>query len=96
MKSLKTKNLREARGSLGRIDETLRLIERGRFEVPIDVDPAEFVLSDGKSTSPNNQQIEQRIRLNELIATASQPQTRRNVRHRHRSNHRIANEGSRT
>lgn len=68
MRSLKTKNLREARGSLGRIDETLRLIERGRLEVPIDVDPAEFILSDGKMTSPKQKVIDQRIRLKDLIA----------------------------
>ncbi len=67
LRSLKTKNLREARGSLGRIDETLRLIERGRLEVPIDVDPADFVLSDGKKTSPKQEVVEQRIRLSELI-----------------------------
>ncbi len=68
MRSLKTKSLREARGSLGRIDETLRLIGRGRLEVPIDVDPADFVLSDGKAESPRHKAVEQRIRFIELIS----------------------------
>lgn len=68
MRSLKTKNLREARGSLGRAEETLLLIERGRLEVPVDVDPGDFVLSDGKTESPKTKVVEKRITLSELIA----------------------------
>ena len=47
-RSLKTKQHREAQAIRGRIAETLWLIERGRLEVPVDADPATFILSDGK------------------------------------------------
>lgn len=65
-RSLKTVNLKEARGALGRIEETIRLIERGRLEIPDSVDPAEFVLSDGKLSQPV--EVSKTLRLSELIA----------------------------
>lgn len=47
-RSIRTANEREANAILGRVEETIILIERGRLEVPHDVDPASFILSDGK------------------------------------------------
>ena len=49
-RSLKTKNRREANSILGRVEETMRLIERGQIDVPWDADPGLFILSDGKRT----------------------------------------------
>jgi len=34
-----------------RLEETIRLIERGRLDLPADADPATFILSDGKQKS---------------------------------------------
>ena len=47
-RSLKTTDKRDARSALSRVEETLRLIERGRIDMPPDANPAEFILSDGK------------------------------------------------
>ena len=49
-RSLKTKDRKVARSVLGRVEETLRLIEQGRLEIPPKTDPATFILSDGKLT----------------------------------------------
>ena len=49
-RSLKTADGREARAMLGRIEETILLIERGRITLPENADPATFILSDGKRT----------------------------------------------
>ena len=49
-RSLHTHSEREATAILGRIDETILLIERGRLDVPPNADPAAFILSDGKRT----------------------------------------------
>ena len=46
--SLKTADLREAEGCLGRLEENLRLLERGRLQLPADVDLPTFLLSDGR------------------------------------------------
>jgi integrase len=51
-RSLSTSNPRLARGMLARVEETLALIANDRLDVPEDVDPAEFILSDGKRTQP--------------------------------------------
>jgi integrase len=48
MRSLKTKDAREADALRARADENLRLIERGRLELPDGADVGLFVLSDGK------------------------------------------------
>ena len=48
-RSLKTTNQREARTVASRVDETIRLLEHGRLEIPPEADPAAFILSDGKS-----------------------------------------------
>ena len=47
-RSLKTRNRIEAEGVLGRVRETIRLLEGGRLEMPPDADPGKFILSDGK------------------------------------------------
>lgn len=54
-RSLKTDNAREARALLGRIEETILLIERGRLTVPPNADPATFILSDGERTGEERQ-----------------------------------------
>jgi integrase len=49
--SLKTSDRREAEGCLVRLEENLRLLERGRIHPPPDADLATFLLSDGRATS---------------------------------------------
>ncbi len=48
---LKTEDRREAEGCLARLEENLRLLERGRLEFPPDADLGIFLLSDGKATA---------------------------------------------
>jgi hypothetical protein len=45
---LKTGDHREAKGCLDRFEENLRLLERGRLELPAGADLATFLFSDGK------------------------------------------------
>lgn len=45
---VKTDDEREAEGLLGRFEENLRLLERGRLELPDDADLGLFLLSDGR------------------------------------------------
>lgn len=47
-KSLKTKNERLANQLLGRVEENLALIARGRLTIPEGADVATFLISDGK------------------------------------------------
>jgi integrase len=47
-RSIKTKDQTEAEGVAARVAETIRLLERGRLEVPPGADPGVFILSDGK------------------------------------------------
>lgn len=47
-RSLKTSDKRESRALLGRIEDTILQIERGRLLLPPNADPAAFILSDGK------------------------------------------------
>lgn len=51
-KRSRSNNPRLACGMLARVEETLSLIANDRLDVPEDVDPAEFILSDGKRTQP--------------------------------------------
>jgi len=44
-RSLKTTDRCEANAILGRVEETIRLLERGRLEIPPDADPGVFILS---------------------------------------------------
>ena len=47
-RSIKTKDQTEAEGVAARVEETIRLLERGRLEMPSGADPGVFILSDGK------------------------------------------------
>src|SRR6266704_3490088 len=49
-RSIKTKDQKTALHSQARVEETIRLLEQGRMEVPPGADPAAFILSDGKKT----------------------------------------------
>jgi integrase len=49
-RSIKTKNGKVALGIQARVEETIRLLEQGRLEIPAGADPAAFILSDGKLT----------------------------------------------
>jgi hypothetical protein len=63
--SLKITDRREANALLGRIEETILLIERGRLELPLDADPATFILSDGKRTGEEKRR--ERLTFKHLI-----------------------------
>ena len=47
-RSIKTKDGKVARGIQGRVEDTIRLLEQGRLEVPRGADTALFIMSDGK------------------------------------------------
>ena len=47
---LRPSNAVEAAGVVARVAETIRLLERGRLEMPADADPGMFIMSDGKQT----------------------------------------------
>ena len=47
-RTLKTCDEQEANSAVQRIEENIRLVERGRLEIPADADVATFLLSDGK------------------------------------------------
>ncbi|HEV3085131.1 MAG TPA: hypothetical protein VGY66_35550, partial [Gemmataceae bacterium] len=49
-KTVKTGDRKEAEAVLGRFEENLRLLERGRIELPASADIGTFLLSDGKLT----------------------------------------------
>lgn len=46
-RSLKTTDCREAHDVLGRINDTVRMLEQGRIKMPPDADPGIFILSGG-------------------------------------------------
>jgi hypothetical protein len=48
--SLKTDDESEARGNLARLEENLRLLERGRIELPAGADVGLFLVTDGRVT----------------------------------------------
>ena len=50
-RSLGTGDRRKATGIRSRIEETLRLLESGRIEIPVGANPVEFIFSDGKQTT---------------------------------------------
>jgi integrase len=64
-RSLGTSSRKDALAALARVDDTIRLIERGRIEAPDDVDPADFILSDGRLTKPRVEAVP--VRLDELL-----------------------------
>ena len=47
-RSSRTRDVRKAEAMMGRIEENVELIERGRLQVPSDADVFSFLLSDGK------------------------------------------------
>jgi len=47
-RSLSTRSKGQAETRLARLEETIRLVESGRLEIPIDAEVATFLLSDGK------------------------------------------------
>lgn len=53
-RSTNTSDKREARSVQGRVEETIRLIERGRLVPPPHADPGTFILSDGKLNGNSN------------------------------------------
>jgi integrase len=65
-RSLKTKEESVARATLGRVEETIRLMEQGRIEIPANIDIGRFILSDGKR---HGKIVVQRVMsLNDVIA----------------------------
>lgn len=50
-RSLKTTDSKIAKSVAARVEDTIRLIEQGRLEIPPKVDPVTFILSDGKLTT---------------------------------------------
>ena len=64
---LKTTDTKEAEACLGRVEENLRLVERGRLTVPDGADLGLFLLSDGKLEQPVS--LARTVRLAELFAT---------------------------
>ena len=66
-KTVKTASKREAEGVLARFEENLRLVERGRIEVPPGADIGTFLLSDGKlATKPTLVAPPRTLLLNDL------------------------------
>jgi integrase len=65
--NLKATDPKEADGCLARLEENLRLVERGRLAVPAGADLGLFLLSDGKLEKPV--EIVRSIRLVELFRT---------------------------
>jgi len=47
-RSIKTHDAGEAEGVVARVEETIRLLERGRLDLPPNADPGVFIMSDGK------------------------------------------------
>lgn len=65
--NLKADDSNEADGCLARLEENLRLVERGRLEVPAGADFGLFLRSDGKLEKPV--QLVRSIRPGELFHT---------------------------
>ena len=51
-RALKSTSRRHIQATIGRVEETISLLERGRIVMPSDVDPGDFILSDGQLQSP--------------------------------------------
>lgn len=64
---LKTTDVKEAEACRGRVEENLRLVERGRLTVPDGADLGLFLLSDGKLEQPVS--LARTVRLAEMFAT---------------------------
>jgi integrase len=64
-RSIKTKDQKIALGIQARVEETIRLLEQGRLELPANADPAAFILSDGKKAGKTV--LQKALTLGELI-----------------------------
>ncbi len=64
-RTLKTADAGEAESVRSRLDENLRLLERGRLTIPSDADPVAYLLSDGRlETRPR---IEPSLTLKDFV-----------------------------
>jgi integrase len=63
--NLKAADEREAKSCLARLEENLRLVERGRMAVPTGADLGLFLLSDGKLEQPV--EVARSVRLDEMF-----------------------------
>lgn len=61
-RSTKTNSEKEARLVLQKVDETILLLERGRLQLPPGVDPADFILSDGRQLTSRIQKKTARLK----------------------------------
>jgi len=68
-RSLRTSNEKDARTRLDRLEETIRLVEAGRIEIPTEIDLPRFLLSDGKLNG--KPVVTQSLALQELFARIS-------------------------
>lgn len=66
-RALKTTQRKEALAQITRIDDLITLIERGRIEIPSDVDPGDFIVSDGRLAK--SRPARELVRLHELFDT---------------------------
>ncbi len=66
-RSLNTTELKVAQSILGRVEDTLRLIDQGRLEIPPKAEPGKFILSDGKINS--DRPWKEDIALRDLLET---------------------------
>jgi integrase len=69
-RTLKTSDDQAANSAVQRIEENIRLIERGRLEIPADADVATFLLSDGKLDQ--KPVLKTTLKLDGLVATYRQ------------------------
>ncbi|MEO8496321.1 MAG: hypothetical protein ABI614_14730, partial [Planctomycetota bacterium] len=66
-RGLKTTSRKAADAARARVDETIRLLERGRLEIPDDADPATFIHLDGTQTK--KPATRKQLTLGELLQT---------------------------
>mgnify|MGYP003390237633 CR=1 FL=1 len=64
-RALKTTQRKEALAQIARIEDIITLVERGRLAIPADVDPADFIVSDGRLTKPR--MTSELVRLKEMF-----------------------------
>ena len=64
-RSLKTKDRRTALGIQARVEDTVKLVEQGRIEIPDSADVQTFLLSDGKAI--HQLEAPQETKLNRLF-----------------------------
>src|SRR5689334_14647196 len=64
-RSLKTTVEKEADGAVATVEENLRLVERGRLEIPSDADVVSFLISNGKVVAPIV--VQEQVTLKELF-----------------------------